>query len=202
VAAGRLSVNGSLGSTAVTVAAAAELGGSGSIGGSVLVQNGGRVAPGNSIESLAVGATTFEAGATFAYEVDSAAALGVAADLLVVGGSLSIASGTLLEFTDLAGQAATPFPVGTVFALVNYSGNWNSGLFTLDGEELANNGSFLFNDNEWRIRYDSPTGGVNFTGDYQADSSFVTITAVPEPTTLALLAAASLGLAALVRRRT
>jgi fibronectin-binding autotransporter adhesin len=196
----RLSVNGSLGSTAVTVAAAAELGGSGTIGGSVLVQDGGRLAPGNSIESLAVGATTFEAGATFAYEIDSTAALAVGADLLVVTGGLNIATGSILEFSDLAAASAQPIAEGTVFALINYTGTWNTGLFSLAGQPLANNATFLLNDTEWRIRYDSPTGGSNFTDDY-VSGSFVTVTAVPEPSTLALLATAGLGLAALARQR-
>ena len=68
----RLAVNGSLGNTAVTVTAGT-LGGSGSIAGTVAVQNGATLAPGNSIESLSAGATSFASGATFAYEVDSTA---------------------------------------------------------------------------------------------------------------------------------
>ena len=150
------------------------------------------------IESLAVGATTFEAGAVFASEIDSSAPLASGADLLVVTGGLNIAAGTLLEFSDVAAAAAQPIE-GTVFALINYTGTWNTGLFSLAGQPLANNASFLFNDTEWRIRYDSPTGGVNFTSDY-VSGSFVTITAVPEPATLALVAA-GLGLAVLAHRR-
>lgn len=42
----------------------------------------------------------------------------------------------------------------------------------------------------WEIGYDSTTAGLNFTGDYRPQSSFVTVTAVPEPATLLLVAAA------------
>ena len=196
-----LRVNGSLGNTAVTVSAGT-LGGSGSIAGSVAVQGGARLAPGNSIESLAAGATSFASGATYAYEVDSTnlGSLGTAADLLVVTGNLDIASGSLLALTDLAATVQPFVQDTTVFAMVNYTGTWNGGLFTSNGTPLADGADFLVGNQWWRIDYDSSAGGLNYTGDYQPSSSFVTITAVPEPATLALFAAAA-GLAALARRR-
>jgi len=47
----------------------------------VVAQSGGRVSPGNSIGVLTQGATSFDAGAIFKYEVDSTnlSALGTAA---------------------------------------------------------------------------------------------------------------------------
>jgi autotransporter-associated beta strand protein len=60
---GRLSVNGSL-SSAVTVTNSGVLGGSGVIGGAVTL-NGGTLAPGNSIESLAMDELTLNHGSTF-----------------------------------------------------------------------------------------------------------------------------------------
>ena len=51
----------------------------------------------------------------------------------------------------------------------------------------------------WEIDYNSTTAGPNFTSDY-VGRNFVTVTAVPEPTTLVLVAAAA-GLAAIRRRR-
>ena len=46
----------------------------------------------------------------------------------------------------------------------------------------------------------SPTGLLNFTGDYLPSSNFVAITAVPEPSTLVLMAIGA-GLAAVAARR-
>jgi len=185
VTAGQLLVNGRLGNTPVTVSGGV-LGGSGSIGGTVGVQSNATLSPGTSIESLATGTTSFASGATFAYEVDSSAALGLAADLLVVNGDLSIASGSLLTFADLAGSAQ-PFPTNTIFALINYTGAWDGGLLTFNGTPLTDGSRFSVGSQQWDIDYDSSTGGVNYTGDYQS-GSFVTVTAVPEPSSMALAA--------------
>jgi autotransporter-associated beta strand protein len=212
VADGRLSVNGSLAGTAVTVANAAELGGTGSIGGTVAVSTGGRLAPGNSIGVLTQGETTFDNGAIFEYEVDSTdlGALGSAADLLVVNGDLDIAAGTLLEFSDLAAQAQAFVEDTTVFAMINYTGAWNQGLFTYNGQELGNLSRFFVGDQQWEIDHayayntanPTTTRPLNFQGSHVPASgtqTFVTVTAVPEPATLALLAAAA-GLCLRARR--
>jgi fibronectin-binding autotransporter adhesin len=204
VSAGRLSVNGALGDSPVAVLAAAELGGSGSIGGAVSVATGGTLSPGNSIESLGTGSVTFDSGATFAYEVNSSllGSLGIAADLLVVNGNLDIASGSLLTLTDLA---STPNPFiedTTIFALINYSGSWDGGLFTYGGLPLADGSMFTVGSQRWVIDYNSPTGGLNFTADYLPSGSFVTITAVPEPSTYAMaLASLACGGYSMWRRR-
>ena len=207
VAAGRLSVNGALGNSPVTVLALAELGGSGSIAGPVSVANGGSLSPGNSIQSLATGTATFAAGATFEYEVDSTnlGALSTAADLLVVSSDLNLdpGNGTLLTFLDLA---TTPNPFvaeTTIFALINYSGNWNGGLFTYGGDVLADGDQFMVGSQQWQIDYNrtSVAGIDNFTSDYLANSKFVAITAVPEPSTC-IMAVAGLACGGyLVRRR-
>ncbi|MEX0689251.1 MAG: autotransporter-associated beta strand repeat-containing protein [Pirellulales bacterium] len=179
----------------------------GTLVGTVNIATGGRLAPGNSIESLATGTATFAGGATFAYEGDSSDldALGLAADLLVVTGDLNLStdptSRTLLSFTDIAGMAQPFIEDTTIFALINYSGVWNGGLFSYEGQELTNGSRFTAGSQLWEITYDSPTGGLNFTDDYLPSGSFVIVTAVPEPSTLALLAVAGMGLAAQARRR-
>ena len=162
-----------------------------------MVLAGGYLSPGASVESLAVGATTFSSGtAAFVYEVDSSASLSAAADLLVSNGNLSIGSGSLLEFTDLA-SVPSAFPQGTKFSLISYdSHTWNGGFFTYSGNELANLEIFSTGLNQWEIRYDDPVGGVNFTGD-QLSGNSVTITAVPEPAMLATLSTLATGAAVL-----
>ncbi len=133
------------------------------------VLGSGILSPGASIESLAVGATTF-------------------------------ASGSVLEFTDLA-SSATAFPQGTKFSLISYGNNsWDGGLFTYQGNELANLETFSAGLNQWEIRYDDPIGGSNFTGDQLVGSS-VTITAVPVPASLAVAAIGCGALAIALRRR-
>ncbi|MFM7206305.1 MAG: autotransporter-associated beta strand repeat-containing protein [Planctomycetaceae bacterium] len=204
ISAGRLSVNGILGDTPVAVAAAAELGGSGSIGGPVSVAGGGTLAPGNSIESLATGTATFAAAATFAYEVDSTnpSSLNTAADLLVVSGDLilDLGNATLLTFADVASSIQPFANFTTVFTMINYSGTWNGGLFTYGGTPLADGSRFTVGSQQWEIDYNSSTGGDNFTGDYLPSSSFVNVMGVPEPSTLAIIGIGLAGLL-LARRR-
>jgi autotransporter-associated beta strand protein len=200
VSAGRLSVNGALGNTPITVLAAAELGGSGEITGPVSIASGGTLSPGNSIASLATGTASFASAATFEYEVDSTnlGALATAADLLVVSGDLDIASGSLLTFTDLASSPNIFVEDTTIFAMINYSGAWNGGLFTYNGSPLADGSRFSVGSQQWEIDYNyayntaSPNTirPLNFQGDYLPSSgtqTFVAITAVPEPSTLVLL---------------
>ena len=205
VSAGRLLIHGNQSSAtgAITVAGGATLGGRGTAGGAVTVLGSGILSPGASVESLAVGATTFASGSSiFAYEVDSSVLVGSgsAADLLVASGNLSIASGSILEFTDLA-STPVAFPQGTKFTLISYGSNsWNGGLFTYQGNELTNLETFSTGLNLWEIRYNDTTGGSNFTSD-QLAGSYVTIQAVPEPASLALLAAAGVAATAFARRR-
>ena len=81
----------------------------------------------------------------------------------------------------------------TVFAMINYSGTWNGGLFTYNGTPLTDGSRFTVGSQQWQIDYNSPTGGSNYTSDYLPSSSFVTVMAVPEPGAVALMLA---GLAA------
>jgi autotransporter-associated beta strand protein len=194
VSGGRLAVNGALGNTAVTVQNAAELGGEGSIVGALAVLSGGTLSPGNSIASLSAGATTLSGSSTFEYEYDSTnpGSLAAAADLLVVNGNLSIGSGAIVAFDDLA---ASPLPFAdntTIFALINYAGTWDGGLFTYQGVPLADGATFSVGTQQWLIDYNraSSAGLDNFTSDY-VSGSFVTITAVPEPSNF-LIAVAGL----------
>ncbi|MFP4493131.1 MAG: autotransporter-associated beta strand repeat-containing protein, partial [Puniceicoccaceae bacterium] len=203
VTAGTLLANNSSGSATgtgnVTVNSGATLGGSGTIGGDVTVEDGGTLAPGNSIESLATnGDLTLNDGSTFAYEVDSSAAPGSVADLMVVDGDLNLDGTVELTIDDLA-SSETPFALGTTFSLINYSGEWNGGLFTFDSISLSDGDRFTAGLNLWEIDYNASAGGVNFTDD-NISGSFVNLSAVPEPATFLPLAA-GFGIVLIMLRR-
>ena len=78
----------------------------------------------------------------------------------------------------------------------------NIGRFTYGGNVLSDGEMFTVGTQQWEIDYDrtDATGLANFTGDYLPSSSFVAITAVPEPSTFVLMAIGA-GLAAVGRRR-
>lgn len=139
------------------------------------------------------------AGSTFAYEVDSNAPLAAAGDLVVSSGGLSIAATSSLTLTDLASTPAA-IPLNTALTLVNYAGSWDGGLFSYGNATLVNGGTFTPGAQQWVIRYDATSGGVNFPGEY-AGANFLNITAVPEPTSAAVLGIASLAIGAIIRRR-
>lgn len=97
VDAGRLVVNSSVAGTAVTVQSGGVLGGSGTIGVTV-IQSGGTLAPGNSIGTLNTGALTYHAGAI--HEVELAAGgntPGTHNDLTLASGLVTIDSGAILR---------------------------------------------------------------------------------------------------------
>ncbi|MEJ8856977.1 autotransporter outer membrane beta-barrel domain-containing protein [Variovorax robiniae] len=122
VSAGTLRVNGSLASATTTVQNAATLGGSGSIAGSVTVQNGGHLAPGNSLGTLSIGGDlSLSAGSVLDYELGQANVPGGPLnDLTVVGGNLLL-DGTL----NVTPSAGGSFGAG-VYRLINYGGALNN----------------------------------------------------------------------------
>jgi len=190
VAAGSLLVNGGLGSTAVWVESGGLLGGTGAIDGAITLNRDATLAPGASIETLLTGDVTWLDGSAFAVEVDSSVPLSVAADLLKADGDVSISGTVTLDLVDLAASSA-PFSGGTTLSLMTYAGTWNGGLFSVDGNALADGGSFTLGSQLWTIDYDATAGGANFASEYLPGGRFVNVTVipVPEPATLGLLLA-------------
>jgi autotransporter-associated beta strand protein len=88
---GTLEVDGSLGAGTVTVAANATLSGLGTIGGSVSVQNGGRVAPGGSVVgALTTGAQTWNAGSVVVCKLAGITDDSASRDSLTINGTLDL----------------------------------------------------------------------------------------------------------------
>ena len=156
-----------------TVGSTQTLGGCGVINGAVNVS--GVLSPGASIETLASGALTLNTGSTFAYEMNSSVAATVGADLLKAGGGLNLNGTVTLSLTDIA---ATPisFTIGTTFSLINYTGVWNSGLFTIGGAARIDEAEFFAGNNTWQIDYNATSGGSNFSSE-QVPGHFVNLTA-------------------------
>jgi autotransporter-associated beta strand protein len=202
VTAGTLLVNNTTGSGTgtgnVIVNAGATLGGTGSIAGSVTIQNGATLSPGASIASLASGTVTFENNSSFLYEIDSTALPSVGADLQIVSGDLALSGTVTLNLVDLA-SSPMAVPENTIFTLFNYAGTWNGGLVTVDGNTIADGGTFTVGLNTWQLDYNASAGGANFSGEY-VHANFVNIIAVPEPPVVAMLAAGGV-VGWLIRRR-
>jgi autotransporter-associated beta strand protein len=172
------------GSGAVTINNGGTLAGSGAVAGNVVVNTGGNLSPGNSIESLGLGGDlSFDAGSTLVAEVDSSAALSVAADLVTVGGNLSITSGALMSLSDIAATSQL-LANTTKLTLIAYSGAWNLGLFNLalDNSLIADDSVVTIGVNQYVFDYNDTSAGLNFTADLPANASYVTLTAIPEPT--------------------
>ncbi|MES2476398.1 MAG: autotransporter-associated beta strand repeat-containing protein [Verrucomicrobiota bacterium] len=154
--------------------------GSGNVIGALTISNS--LAIGNSPGTIDFGASvTLGAASTFNYEVDSTLNL---ADLGNVSGDLNLNS-SALNLIQLGS-----YELADKFTLFSYSGILTGEFASLTDEDTFTAGGGL-----WRINYDDTSAGLN--GGSQ--SKFVTITAVPEPSSAALLGL--VGAAMLLRRR-
>lgn len=170
--------------TGTTTVSGGTLGGEGSIG-AVVVANGGTLAPGVNLGTFVTGSVSVLTGGTLAIDINTST---LASDLLMAGGNLSLESGSILTLSDLGANVA--LDIGTTFTFIEYSGSWTGGFFTFNGSELADNATFNFGANDYRISYNGVDG---FT-------SAVTLTVVPEPSTAAVLLVAGLGALVVFRR--
>ena len=193
VSAGKLIVNGNISTSTTTVSNTGTFGGSGTAS-AVTLQTGGKLAPGNSIGTLtAQGNVNFQTNSIFEVEIDTAASY----DSLGINsaGTLSIASGAKLELINFG--SANLITLNSRLQLIDYTGGtWNGGFFTFGTEELADSETFAWQDNTWRINYNDTLGAGNTS--LSNGGSFVTLTAIPEPSTLLL---GGLSLLTLLRRR-
>jgi autotransporter-associated beta strand protein len=196
---GKLIVNGSLNSSAVTVQSGATLGGGGSIG--TLTLNG-ILAPGNSAGTTTAGATTWNQGGSYNWEIfNLAGPAGTGWDWLnVTNGSLNLGGitapgGFTINLITLTTDNSTPGPLNEFNAATNYS-NWLiASAPTISG----------FSANLFTLNTSSFVGATGiFAIEQRGGDLFLTYTgaaaAVPEPGTWAA-GGLLLALAALARRR-
>jgi autotransporter-associated beta strand protein len=149
------------------------LGGTGSVSGSVTVQNGAVLSPGASIETLASGSLVFNTGSTLNYELQTNAPLALGADLIDSTGGLNIAAGVTLAMFDLAAGFQLS---GTKYTVIAYNGAWNGGTFVGLGDDTQ----FFSLGKQWKVNYNDTTPGANFASEALDNASFVTLTVVPE----------------------
>jgi outer membrane autotransporter protein len=130
VADGRLAVNGSLASSAITVGSGATLAGNGTVG-ATLVVAGGTIAPGNSIGTLTVNGNFVQAAGS-TYQVEVAPGSNVS-DRIQVVGRATIDSGATLN---VARTSNGNFALDTRYTVVSADGGV-SGVYTLTGDTFA-----------------------------------------------------------------
>ena len=112
VNAGTLLVNGSLGTTAVSVSNGATLGGIGSIAGNVTLDSGATLAPGTSPGTLTVGSLNLSSGSILDYELGVPSVVGGGVnDLVAVNGNLTLDG--RLDVTDIGGFGAGSYTLMT-----------------------------------------------------------------------------------------
>lgn len=188
VSAGALYVNNTTGSGTGTGSVAVNggiLGGSGSISGVVTVNSGGTLAPGNSPGVLSVGSLVLNAGSTSAFEVNGSTR-GVTYDAINVltGGSIQFGGTFSLSFGAALGNGTLSFfsfdgtSTGDFSSVVStgiYAGTWSKA-----GEV-------------WSL-----TSGVTTLSFSEATGS---LTVVPEPETVSLVALALTALVLFRKRR-
>ncbi len=125
---GVLRVNGGLdAASAVTVANTAGLGGTGPVNGTVTVQSGGKLAPGNSVGTLTVNALDLNTGSALEYEFSAG---GATNDQTVVAsaGGLALNGGVM---TLLQENTSTPFSDNGTYNLIDYSGTYTGAISNL-----------------------------------------------------------------------
>jgi len=161
------------------VVAAGTLGGSGSIAGSVTVAGGAAVSPGTSPGILGTGNLTLQPGADAVFELLGTTP-GTGHDQLNVTGTVDLTG------ADLVVASIGAIGVGDQFTIIRNDGaDLVAGVFANGATVTGPNGSAF---------------AINYAGG-DGNDVVLTTTAVPEPATAGVLAAAGLGLLARRRRR-
>ncbi len=171
----------------------ASLTGSGTVVGALTVST--TLAIGNSPGTTSFGGDlTLGAASTDTYEVVGSSTVGGpytagTADLGIGAGNLTLSLGAILNLVELG-----TYTDGDKFTLFGYTGT-ESGTFKVGGVSINDDMTFSGPGGSWQIDYNDTSYGLNGVG---SGTSFVTITAIPEPRAALL---GGLGMLALCRRR-
>lgn len=159
--------------------------GTGTVEGDVAVN--GTIAPGPGIGTLSMGTLVFNGGSTLALEINTST---LTSDLLLTTSGLTLDTNVspTLSLADLGGNVS--LALGTQFTLLTYQGTWNGGLFNVGGTPIADGGIFTLGANQFQLDYNAGANGNNLT-----------LVAVPEPGSAALLLGGLAGLLGFRRRR-
>ncbi len=179
--AGTLVLNGTITGT-TTVNNGCTLAGDNSTMGNATINNGGTFSPGG---GSAIGALTLNGdlalntSSIFTVQFDSTA---IAVDAITLNGNLNIASGAVLNVSDIGSNPINIFDVPA--SVITYTGAWNGGIFA----GLPDDSYFMSAGQAYQISYDG--GAVTLT----------MVAAIPEPCTAVSLLG-GLGILLGMRRR-
>ena len=185
VSAGRLAVNGVLGSGSLSVAAAAWLSGNGTINGPVAVQ--GTLGPGNSAGLLTVQSLDLLSSSTTTMEI-AGTVRGSGYDAIDITNASGIVFGGALELT-----FTSLFPDNTMFDLFGFSGSPTGTFSSVTAAGSYGSLTFVKQGGVWTAQSGSQT--LSFT------ESSGNVLVVPEPGVTGLAASGLVSLACMVFRR-
>jgi len=204
VNAGVLLVNGThTGGGAYTVQSGATLGGTGATASVVMIELGGKIAPGASIEDFGTGNLDLQAGSIFEAEVNFDVGAGSTADQIDVTGTVDLGNGSSFpELQFVATFAGDPITVPTTFLLID-----NNLADTLGATERFAGGTVVTSPPNATHAFDYIVGMLKYRVSYNAtfgggdgNDVVVEFNQVPEPSSAIILGAVGLGLAARRRR--
>jgi fibronectin-binding autotransporter adhesin len=185
VSAGKLAVNGVLGSGSLSVAAAAWLAGSGTIGGPVVVS--GTLSPGNSPGLLTTQSLDLQASSVTLMEI-AGSTRGTTYDGVDIATSSGLTYGGSLELT-----FSSQFPDNTTLDLFNFGGSPAGTFASVTATGTYGSLTFVKTAGVWTAQ--SGTQTLSFT------ESTGNVIVVPEPTTAALGGVSVIGLCLWAARR-